>query len=50
MINRIFGTVTGCRLNLRTSADSSASILVSIPNETLLVITFIGVSKIEDDF
>lgn len=41
MINRIFGTVTGGRLNLRTSADSSASILVSIPNETLLVITFI---------
>lgn len=41
MITRIFGTVTGSRLNLRTSADSSASILSSIPNENLLVITFI---------
>ena len=41
MITRIFGTVTGGRLNLLASADSSASILASIPNETLLVITFI---------
>ena len=41
MITCIFGTVTGSRLNLRTSADSSASILSSIPNENLLVITFI---------
>lgn len=39
MITRIFGTVTGGRLNLRASADSSASILASIPNETLLVVT-----------
>ena len=39
MIARIFGTVTGGRLNLRAAADSSASILVSIPNETLLVVT-----------
>ena len=38
MINRIFDTVTGGRLNLRASADSSSSILVSIPNETLLVV------------
>lgn len=38
MITRIFGTVTGGRLNLRAAADSSASILVSIPNETLLVV------------
>ena len=41
MITRIFGAVTGGRLNLRASADSSASILSSIPNENLLVITFI---------
>ena len=39
MITRIFGTVTGGRLNLRVAADSSASILASIPNETLLVVT-----------
>ena len=39
MITRIFGTVTGGRLNLRAAADSSASILASIPNETLLVVT-----------
>ena len=39
MIPRIFGTVTGGRLNLRTAADSSASILASIPNETMLVVT-----------
>ena len=41
MITCIFGTVAGGRLNLRASANSSASILASIPNETLLVITFI---------
>ena len=39
MIPRIFGTVTGGRLNLRMAADSSASILASIPNETLLIVT-----------
>ena len=39
MITRIFGAVTGGRLNLRAAADSSASILASIPNETLLVVT-----------
>ena len=39
MITRILGTVTGGRLNLRAAADSSASILASIPNETLLVVT-----------
>lgn len=39
MITRIFGTVTGGCLNLRASADSSASILASIPDETLLVVT-----------
>lgn len=39
MITRIFGTVTGGRLNLRAAADFSASILASIPNETLLVVT-----------
>ena len=38
MITRIYGTVTGGRLNLRAAAASSASILVSIPNENLLVI------------
>ena len=41
MITRIFGAVTGGRLNLRASANFSASILSSIPNENLLVITFI---------
>ena len=39
MIPRIFGAVTGGRLNLRMAADSSASILASIPNETLLIVT-----------
>ncbi len=39
MITRIFGTVTGGRLNLRAAADSSATILASIPDETLLVVT-----------
>lgn len=39
MIPYTFGTVTGGRLNLRAAADSSASILASIPNETLLVVT-----------
>ena len=39
MITRIFGAVTGGRLNLRAAADSSATILASIPDETLLVVT-----------
>lgn len=39
MITRIFGVVTGGRLNLRAAADSSASILASIPDGTLLVVT-----------
>lgn len=39
MIIRIFGTVTGGRLNLRMAADFSASILASIPDGTLLVVT-----------
>lgn len=39
MITRIFGAVTGGLLNLRAAAASSASILASIPNETLLVVT-----------
>lgn len=39
MITRLFGTVTGGRLNLRADADSSASLLASIPNETLLTVT-----------
>ena len=39
MTTRIFGAVTGGRLNLRAAADSSASILASIPNETPLVVT-----------
>ena len=36
MLTRIFGTVTGGRLNLRAAANSSAAIIASIPNETLL--------------
>lgn len=39
MITRLFGAVTGGRLNLRADADSSASILATLPNETLLVVT-----------
>lgn len=39
MLTRIFGAVTGGRLNLRAAADSSATILASIPDETLLVVT-----------
>ncbi len=39
MLTRIYGVVTGGRLNLRMAADSSAAILASIPNETLLVVT-----------
>ena len=39
MITRIFGVVTGGRLNLLAAADSAATILLSIPNETLLVLT-----------
>ena len=35
MITRIFGAVTGGRLNLRAAANSSAAIIASIPNETL---------------
>ena len=38
MITRIFGAVTGSRLNLRAAANSSGSIHASIPNETLLVV------------
>ena len=39
MITRIFGTVTGGRLNLRAAANSSAAIIASIPNETLLILS-----------
>lgn len=39
MITRIFGTVTGGRLYLRADANPSASILASIPDGTLLVVT-----------
>ena len=35
MLTRIFGAVTGGRLNLRAAANSSAAIIASIPNETL---------------
>lgn len=38
MITRIFGAVTGGRLNLRVAADTSASSLASIPDETLLIV------------
>ena len=33
MLTRIFGAVTGGRLNLRAAANSSAAIIASIPNE-----------------
>ena len=39
MITYSYGTVTGGRLNLRTSADASSSIQVQIPDETLLIVT-----------
>ena len=39
MITRIFGAVTGGRLNLRAAANSSAAIIASIPNETLLILS-----------
>jgi SH3-like domain-containing protein len=39
MLTRIFGTVTGGRLNLRAAANSSAAIIASIPNETLLILS-----------
>ena len=39
MIPRIFGAVTGGRLNLRAAANSSAAIIASIPNETLLFLS-----------
>ena len=39
MLTRIFGAVTGSRLNLRAAANSSASILARIPNETLVWLT-----------
>ena len=39
MLTRIFGAVTGGRLNLRAAANSSAAIIASIPNETLLILS-----------
>ena len=39
MLTRIFGTVTGGRLNLRAAANSSAAIIASIPNETILFLS-----------
>ena len=39
MLTRIFGAVTGGRLNLRAAASSSAAIIASIPNETLLILS-----------
>ena len=39
MLTRIFGAVTGGRLNLRAAASSSATIIASIPNETLLFLS-----------
>lgn len=39
MITHILGSVTGDRLNLHVVADSSATILACIPDETLLVVT-----------
>ena len=39
MLTHIFGAVTGGRLNLRAAANSSTTILASIPDETLLVVT-----------
>ena len=39
MLTRIFGAVTGGRLNLRAAANSSAAIIASIPNETLLFLS-----------
>lgn len=39
MLTRIFGAVTGGRLNLRAAANSSAAIIASIPNATLLILS-----------
>ena len=39
LLTRIFGAVTGGRLNLRAAASSSATIIASIPNETLLFLS-----------
>ena len=39
LLTRIFGAVTGGRLNLRAAANSSAAIIASIPNETLLFLS-----------